>query len=319
MRNYLTHTNIGEAFQRGVDHKHRNAFNKLRIQNERNALSDLNAQREGRKSQAEIDFVKGGVQAILSSPEEQRPQMYQGFLSEYERQGFDARQAPQEYHPKILEALAGAVGVSFSQPKDSGFTLSQGQTRFDAQGNTLASLEPKSDEKGFDNEAKLRGEFTKLSGDFQKQNAAFGRIQASANNPSAAGDLSLIFNYMKLLDPGSTVREGEFATAQNSGGVNDRIRSTYNQMINGERLTEAQRADFFSRSKSLFGEATRQHDSLRNKYSVLAKRNRLDPENVVIDLRTADPSREINLGNAQERKVINGESYLKIDGQWFKE
>ena len=78
---------------------------------------------------------------------------------------------------------------------------------------------------------------------FQLQRDAFGRIQASASDPSPAGDLALIFNFMKVLDPGSTVREGEFATAQNSAGVPERIRNTANRVLRGERLGTAQRAD----------------------------------------------------------------------------
>ena len=98
---------------------------------------------------------------------------------------------------------------------DGGFTLKEGDTRFDSNGSILASV-PKAKEPAdrFDPETKLRNEYTGFAKDYQKQNAAFGRIQAAANDPTPAGDLALIFNYMKLLDPGSTVREGEFATAQ---------------------------------------------------------------------------------------------------------
>ena len=78
------------------------------------------------------------------------------------------------------------------------------------------------------------------------------RILAAAEDPSAAGDLALIFNFMKVLDPGSTVREGEFATAQNSGGVAERFRAQYNQVLEGERLADSQRNDFVDRANKLF-------------------------------------------------------------------
>ena len=42
---------------------------------------------------------------------------------------------------------------------------------------------------------------------FAEQASAYGRVVASAEDPSPAGDLALIFNYMKVLDPGSTVRD----------------------------------------------------------------------------------------------------------------
>jgi hypothetical protein len=73
--------------------------------------------------------------------------------------------------------------------------------------------------KKIDVENKLRDDFLKGSKVFVDTKDAYTRIQDSASDPSAAGDLALIFNYMKMLDPGSTVREGEFATAQDSAGV----------------------------------------------------------------------------------------------------
>ena len=59
----------------------------------------------------------------------------------------------------------------------------------------------------------LRKEFTKNTGDFAKVNDAYGRITASASNPTAAGDLSLIFNFMKVLDPGFYCKRGRICNS----------------------------------------------------------------------------------------------------------
>lgn len=129
----------------------------------------------------------------------------------------------------------------------------------------------------------LRKEFTKNSGEFIKQRDAFSRIQASVEDPSAAGDLALIFNFMKLLDPGSTVREGEFATAQNSAGVPDIIRAKLNSVIDGERLAEAQRADFTTRSNKLFKKAKGIQSRRIKQFEGIATRNNLPVEDVLLD------------------------------------
>ena len=89
-------------------------------------------------------------------------------------------------------------------------------------------------------------------GDFRDIEDAYARVQASISQPSAAGDLALIFNFMKMLDPGSTVREGEFATAQNAAGVPDRARAAYNNIVNGQRMTPEQRSDFSGRAEQLY-------------------------------------------------------------------
>lgn len=61
---------------------------------------------------------------------------------------------------------------------------------------------------------------------------------AKAGNP--ASQISLVFSYMKALDPTSTVREGEFATVQNAAGVPEQIRNQYNKVMSGNFLTANQ-------------------------------------------------------------------------------
>lgn len=133
----------------------------------------------------------------------------------------------------------------------------------------------------FNQEQKLRQQFIGTTKDFRSVRDAYNRVQASAKNPSAAGDMALIFNYMKILDPGSTVREGEFATAQNSGSVPTKISNMYNRAINGKRLDDIQRSDFLDRSKSLFNAQTKTYEAAKNQYTNIAKAYDLNPENVV--------------------------------------
>ena len=133
----------------------------------------------------------------------------------------------------------------------------------------------------------LRKEFTKMSDDFIKVRDAHRRVEASAKDPSAAGDLALIFNYMKVLDPGSTVREGEFANAQNAGGVPQRVQAMYNSVLNGQRLADSVRKDFVGRSGRLFESQKGQHDSLVKQFTGIGERLGVDIRNTVPDLGAA--------------------------------
>jgi hypothetical protein len=128
---------------------------------------------------------------------------------------------------------------------------------------------------------KLVDDYEKASGDFSKVTTNYNRVVASAKNPSAAGDLSLIFAYMKTLDPTSVVREGEFATAATAGSIPDRIWGTYNKIINGERLSEPQRADFVARAKELYNAAIEQQKMVDSQFSDRAQRFGIDPSYVV--------------------------------------
>ncbi len=134
-------------------------------------------------------------------------------------------------------------------------------------------------------ENNLRDDFTKASGEFVDIRNAASRVFASAKDPSAAGDLALIFNYMKVLDPGSTVREGEFATAQNSGGVDDITVALYNKIRTGERLAGNVRDDFVDRTGRLFKASEAQQAQNVSNFTGLAERAPgVEAQNVVIDL-----------------------------------
>lgn len=151
----------------------------------------------------------------------------------------------------------------------------------------LEELKASRGDKIFNKANKLSKFHYDQSKEFIKQRNAYDRVSASAIDPSPAGDLALIFNYMKVLDPGSTVREGEFATAQNSGSVDDRTRSLYNRIVSGQRLSEDQRKDFVDRSGKLFGKALKNQDKLDKAVKQKAKLFKI-PENLVFyDYRSA--------------------------------
>lgn len=113
----------------------------------------------------------------------------------------------------------------------------------------------------------LGKQFEDESKNFKVQANAYNQILASADDPSAAGDLSLLFGYMKMLDPNSVVRETEFANAENAGGIPERIRAQYNKALSGERLTESMRADFIDRSAKIYNSALDQQIDLEDTYS----------------------------------------------------
>lgn len=117
------------------------------------------------------------------------------------------------------------------------------------------------DKDRFDMEKKLRDEYVKNTGDFITVQDAARKLDAAED--SAAGDLSLVFSYMKMLDPGSVVREAEFANAQNAAGVPDRIRNIWNKALTGERLSPDQRAEFKAQADSLMEAARIRENEVR--------------------------------------------------------
>lgn len=135
----------------------------------------------------------------------------------------------------------------------------------------------------FKDENTLRDEYVNQSKEFVDVSNAYRRILASNEDPSAAGDLALIFNYMKMLDPGSVVRESEFATAENAASVPERIRGLWNKTLSGEKLLPDRRADFVKRADKLYAGQLVGHSKLQKTYTDMAQRYGLDPANVVLN------------------------------------
>jgi hypothetical protein len=69
------------------------------------------------------------------------------------------------------------------------------------------------------------------------------QLKADGMPAHAANDIATVYNYMKVLDPTSVVREGEYATAQNAGSIPERWRNAYNKAIDGEFLSESMRSE----------------------------------------------------------------------------
>ncbi|MGB0944946.1 MAG: hypothetical protein ACPGUE_21270, partial [Marinomonas sp.] len=137
----------------------------------------------------------------------------------------------------------------------------------------------------------LRKEFQGLKPvkDFDQVNSAMEKVVASSQNATPATDIALITGFMKMNDPGSTVREGEFATAAEAGSANERLVGMYNGLINGQRLTQEQRDYFVDSSQRLYQAHANQYQSLKSQYGELATRQGLDPESIFIkrDIREA--------------------------------
>lgn len=113
----------------------------------------------------------------------------------------------------------------------------------------------------------LRKEFNSLPDvkEFRDVQNSYNKI-LTASNWTAAWDMSMIFAYMKMLDPGSVVREWEFANAQNSAGIPDRIRNAYNNALKWTRLSQKQRDEFLDVAKWIYQSYVDKYNNLLSEY-----------------------------------------------------
>tara|TARA_R110000787_G_scaffold220715_1_gene329414 strand:+ start:111 stop:1385 length:1275 start_codon:yes stop_codon:yes gene_type:complete len=139
------------------------------------------------------------------------------------------------------------------------------------------------DQTSFNESKQLRSEFITATAPFRDREEKFEQIYSGAQNPSAAGDIAMIFAYMKMLDPTSVVRESEYATAAAAGPLIDtKTRGLYNQVVLGQRLTAAQRADFLKVTEGVYRTDLKKYETNLGRYQTLATNSNLDFENDVM-------------------------------------
>lgn len=157
-------------------------------------------------------------------------------------------------------------------------------------------------------EMQLRKEYADLVKEPLSIINSYKKVQGAGSNPTAAGDLSMIFAYMKMLDPTSVVRETEFANAQNAAGVPDQIQNLYNKVLSGQRLNPTQRADFLAQAKKLADQSQNTVSTYKKRYSQLANEYGFKEARVTFDPNTIEDAEMVlpNFsGDAPKRLKFN--------------
>jgi hypothetical protein len=180
--------------------------------------------------------------------------------------------------------------------------------------------------EAFGNEKQLRGEFDKQAKTFDEALLGFEKVQkaAMADEPTGATDIALIFGYMKVIDPTSVVREGEFATAENAGGIGSKLRNLYNKVVEGQRLSQDVRNDFVTAARTQFQPYLDMQSSVESRYTNLSEAYGLDPKKVVLSRlpKTGSLARPYtsfaSMREAQAANLPKG-TYVMIGGQLFVE
>lgn len=152
---------------------------------------------------------------------------------------------------------------------------------------SLVDVNVKGDQKIFDNENKLRDDFKKEAKTFVDVRDGYTRMKSALEQKdiTAASTLAGATSFMKLLDPGSVVRESELGMALAATGAIDRALNYINVLKKGKVLTESQRKDFLAIGEQLYNAAEKNHIALEDQYKENARQYNLDETRVVTDFK----------------------------------
>ena len=93
---------------------------------------------------------------------------------------------------------------------------------------------------------------------------------ASAKEDSAAGDVAFIFDFMRMVDPNSVVKEGEFQLAEDAAPIMLKLNKMLNKARTGERLSVTQRNEFLSTARSIFNQSLETYRATESTYKEIA-------------------------------------------------
>ena len=117
---------------------------------------------------------------------------------------------------------------------------------------------------------------------FQSVAQSYGQIQ-QAKSGEPVSDIALMYAYMKMLDPTSVVREGEYATAQEAGGIPAMVVNAYNKLIGGGKLSGEVRTQFIGQAEKVYTQAKKDADQINGQYREIAKRAGINEDDIIIN------------------------------------
>lgn len=151
------------------------------------------------------------------------------------------------------------------------------------------ALTKETNPSSMDNRLTLTNQYVRASGDFFNVKDNFIQMatayQDSLKNPgSGVNDSTMIFSYMKMVDPTSVVREGEFDRMTNISGVPGFLRNYFapdGKLIQGVILPPEARAKLLQGGQGVYTSRLQGQFQKEQLYRTMAANMRMPPETIV--------------------------------------
>ena len=110
---------------------------------------------------------------------------------------------------------------------------------------------------------------------------AYQTMYNAATNPTQKGDTTMLYTFFKVLDPQSTVREGEIEMIKQSRSIPEKFKGMAQKLANGQTLLESERADLLNQAYQYVANQQRGVTETIDMYKDYAKAFGLNPEKAV--------------------------------------
>lgn len=107
----------------------------------------------------------------------------------------------------------------------------------------------------------------------------YSSMTKSFSSESTASDLDFVYGFAKIMDPGSVVREGEYATVANSPAIPEQIRGRLQYVIEGKaKLTPKVKREMLEITGNRLNSYRENADKIVERYRTNAQNFGLDPD-----------------------------------------
>jgi len=141
---------------------------------------------------------------------------------------------------------------------------------------------------------------------FRTVQASFNKLKNAGDNakPSASDDVSMIFSYMKILDPGARVTDNDYDTIKKTAGWKDQFTTYFEKAKAGNILAPEQRAEILAAGRQAFDGQKKTFANLAERQALLARYHDVplahvftpDDLQYLSDAKPAAPSKKASAG-----------------------
>jgi hypothetical protein len=110
---------------------------------------------------------------------------------------------------------------------------------------------------------------------------AYQTMYNAATNPTQKGDTTMLYTFFKVLDPQSTVREGEIEMIKQSRSIPEKFKGMAIKLASGQTLLESERADLLNQAYQYVSNQQRGVTETIDMYKDYAKSFGLNPDKAV--------------------------------------
>lgn len=166
------------------------------------------------------------------------------------------------------------------------------------------------DDKYLTDANKLADDYRAESKDFITQRNAYQNAKSvNVNTTNPQDDISLVYSFMKVVDPTSVVRESEFNTAAKASSILDQFNIKLGKVQTGQILNPKVREQIKKTMEDRFKNAEKNQQRIVDSYSKRAKGYRIDPSDVIMDYgmeETTNPAQAVNKETPQPKQGVSG-------------